>query len=298
MRLRKVFPKIIWTCMVILFSMGFPTIVTLFFSMYVEKTEDNLPKCGKYVIAEGERMDAEEYLVGILAAENIGEEKEAYQKTICVIYRTLLYGRLEAEEEVRAETLGYPYMDEQERREAWEETFEQKETMLKTTVAETYGMVLKEGDGLARPQMHELSNGFTREGISCPEDVKDSGYLKTAVYSNEAFLAMLQQLNPQVMEDGASLLSLVQISRKDAYGYVEELTIGGMAVAADDFMEKFQLMSPSFELDAYNGGIRILTKGEGSGYGLSRNYAAFLANEGKTEQEILKTFFPQMDIKK
>lgn len=44
-------------------------------------------------------------------------------------------------------------------------------------------------------------------------------------------------------------------------------------------------------IEEYEKGIRITTKGNGHGFGMSISYARYLADHGKPWQEILSTFY-------
>ena len=58
------------------------------------------------------------------------------------------------------------------------------------------------------------------------------------------------------------------------------------------------LPSSCFEITLIEGDVRIVTMGQGHGFGLSQHMAAILAEDGMNYQEILKYFYQGVEIVK
>ena len=78
---------------------------------------------------------------------------------------------------------------------------------------------------------------------------------------------------------------------KDKEGYALKIRMGDTVVLADDFSKALGLNSTDMSIEEYEKGIRITTKGNGHGFGMSISYARYLAGHGKPWQEILSTFY-------
>lgn len=169
---------------------------------------------------------------------------------------------------------------------------------LNKVMEETALLVLKYNDTLIHPYYHSISAGITRENseeyivpVDCPDDREDEKYLHTSVYSYETFINTVKEINSEIVLSADAPLEAFQIVSKDNAGYITELQIGGISVDVNTFSEKFSLSSLCFEIDEYNGGIRIITKGVGHGYGMSLNTAQIMGESGKSCNEILNTFY-------
>ena len=59
----------------------------------------------------------------------------------------------------------------------------------------------------------------------------------------------------------------IQILRTDGAGYVEEIQIGTGSYTGEEVQYALNLASPSFAVEEYDGGLRVITRGVGHGYG-------------------------------
>jgi len=296
--------KIFYTLLIIAFCAAFPTIATLFFNknpgtdkVYTAKNS------GKTItITENDTtntLDAEEFIPCALMGQLSIDNNEELLKAFAIVLRTLIYSKFSDETvSVDAASLELPYMTYHDMEETWKDNFADNLNKLNKVIEETSLLVLKYNDVLIHPYYHSLSAGITRESneeyivsVDCPNDREDEKYLHTSVYSCESFINTIKELNPEIVLSAETPLEGFQIVSKDNAGYITQLQIGGASVDVNAFMEKFSLSSSCFEIDEYNGGIRIITKGVGHGYGMSLHTAEIMGENGKNFNEILNTFY-------
>lgn len=296
--------KIFYTVLITAFCAAFPTIATLFFNkdsgsdkVYTAKesgktvtiTENNASKT----------LDVEEFIPCALMGQLSIDNNEELLKAFAIVLRTLIYSKFSDETaSVDAAALDLPYMTYNDMEDAWKEDFVDNLNKLNKIIEETSLLVLKYNDALIHPYYHSISAGTTRENgeayivpVDCPDDRENEKYFHTSVYSYETFINTVKELNAEIVLSADAPLETFQIVSKDNAGYITELQIGGTAVDVNAFLEKFSLDSLCFEIDEYNGGIRIITKGVGHGYGMSLNTAQIMGENGKSCNEILSTFY-------
>ena len=78
--------------------------------------------------------------------------------------------------------------------------------------------------------------------------------------------------------------------------YKQAVIFRDVRIPAVRIQEVFGLKSTAFSFEAYEGNIRIMTKGLGHGIGLSLNGAMQLAQEGKSYREILSYYYSNITI--
>ena len=69
-----------------------------------------------------------------------------------------------------------------------------------------------------------------------------------------------------------------------------------MNIKGTEFRNIFSLRSANVEISQENGNIEMSVKGFGHGVGMSQYGADYLARQGKTYEEILKTYYTGVEI--
>lgn len=297
--------KIFYTLLIIAFCIGFPTAVTLFMNRDDFNTDKvyTARSSGKNISITKDKntqvLDVEEFIPCAIMGQLSINNNEELLKAFAIVLRTYIYSKFSDEDTIDVSSLDLPYMSYDDMKEAWKDNFADNLNKLNKIMEETSLLVLKYNDALIHPYYHSLSAGITRErseeyitAIECASDREDKKYLQTSVYSCESFLNTIKEINADIVLSEKTPLEGFQIVSKDNAGYITELQIGGVSVDVNAFADKFSLSSQCFEIDEYNGGIRIITKGVGHGYGMSLHTAETLAQDGKNYNEILSTFYP------
>lgn len=226
---------------------------------------------------------------------SIDMPKEAI-KAQAVIARTQL---MAAEENGQTRPTGFFTTELQE---LWGEQFESYYQTLEALIAETAGETLRYGGDYIYAAYHQSSAGNTRSmseyyeknampyliSADCHEDTTAEGYLNVFFWTCEEFLALCKNTFPdEIITGGAD----IKILKRDSAGYVLEVQVGQTIYEGEKFRKLLNLPSACFEITCMEENIRIVTMGQGHGFGLSQHMAAQLADEGKNYQEILQYFY-------
>ena len=164
------------------------------------------------------------------------------------------------------------------------------------------------------------------KSVKCESDISESGYLGIKYFSINEFLKKLEKYGIIVYEnkkekfnekeqfnkkehfnkkqqsnekeqfnekeqDIHQLLHIMDTTNKDKMGYLITIKIGDTKISGDMFRKALDLNSLCIDIDKYEKGLRITTKGQGHGFGMSLSYAKKMAENGKDWHEILKTFY-------
>lgn len=295
--------KIGFTMIIFVFCLGFPALTTLFLNQENgNRTFYNITDSGKYVTISAENgtssLDVEEFIPCAMMAQLSIDDPEELLKAFSIVLRTCIYEKLGDKTSINADELELPFMTYDEMKELWKSDFADHVNQLNKIISKTSLMVITANDSLIHPYYHMLSSKTTRQGTEsylqpayCPLDMESPDYLQTCVYSIESFLSSLKEINPQIEVSSTAPLETFQILSRDNADYVTGLKIGEIAVDVTSFTEKFALASQCFEIDAYNGGIRIVTKGIGHGYGMSLYTAKKMSLDKKNYKDILNYFY-------
>lgn len=191
--------------------------------------------------------------------------------------------------------------------------YNEKNKKIKRIVDKTKGKIIKKQGETILPLFHNISNGKTRLGeeilgkeysylksVICQNDIKEKEYLCTRYLTVNEFKGKLSANGIVVFKDGKEILKNIKDKKeiinlitveKDKEGYALKIRIGDTVVLADDFSKALGLNSTDMSIEEYEKGIRITTKGNGHGFGMSICYARYLAGHGKPWQEILSIFY-------
>lgn len=191
--------------------------------------------------------------------------------------------------------------------------YNEKNKKIKRIVDKTKGKIIKKQGETILPLFHNISNGKTRLGeeilgkeysylksVICQNDIKEKEYLCTRYLTVNEFKKKLSANGIVVFKDGKEILKNIKDKKeiinlitveKDKEGYALKIRMGDTVVMADDFSKALGLNSTDMSIEEYEKGIRITTKGNGHGFGMSISYARYLAGHGKPWQEILSTFY-------
>ena len=196
-----------------------------------------------------------------------------------------------------------------ELQELWGEQFETYYEMLQEIIAETPGETLQYQGEYIYAAYHQSSAGNTRSmseyyeksdmpylaGVACHEDTTADGYLNVFYWTGEEFVALCKNVFP---EENISGGSDILVLKRDVAGYALEVRVGQTVCDGETFRKKLNLPSACFEITFVDEDVRIVTMGQGHGFGLSQHMAGCLAESGKKYQEILQYFYEGVSIVK
>lgn len=264
---------------------------------------------GKDAIAVKKQMDMEVYLPMILCGEIPWEYEEEALKTQAVLARSSLYLRLKKgrveEQEIKGQL-------EQFREESQKENYQNAYQRMEKAVKATKGQVMVYQGDICAGVFHRVSSGMTRDGQEVLQD-SQAGYLKSVdssadiqaeeylhghYFTEEALRQRLKECYPEAQLTQDSLTDQMVIGKRDSQEYILEMQIGAQSMTGEEFRQKLELSSSNFTIQNLEGKIRFLCKGLGHGLGLSQYGANELAKKGKTYQQILFTYFPDVTLQK
>ena len=196
-----------------------------------------------------------------------------------------------------------------ELQELWGEQFENYYGKLEGLVKGTAGETLQYNENYIYGAYHQISAGNTRTmseyyeksempyltEADCHEDTSAEGYLNVYFWTKEEFVELCKTTFPEAAITGGGD---IQILKRDSAGYVLQVQAGQTIYEGENFRKKLNLPSACFELTLIGEDIRIVTMGQGHGFGLSQHMAQILAEEGKAYREILAYFYKDAQIVK
>jgi stage II sporulation protein D len=283
-----------------LITIFFPACVTLLMNNQSDSEFYKTVKSGKSIVLNNgsETMDVEEFIPCAMMGQLSIDDDEALLETFAIVLRTYIYNTMAENSTMNADILNIPYMSHDEMKSTWKSDFTNNINKLNKIISNTSLLVIRYNNDLINPYYHTLSCGTTRDSVEeyinpviCEADLTDNDYLNTSVYSYDSFIKTIKSLNPDITISATAPLETFQVISKDSAGYVTELQIGGVSIDINTFLDAFSLPSACFEVDEYNGGIRLISKGVGHGYGISLHTAKIMAKNGSSYEDIIAYFY-------
>lgn len=247
-------------------------------------------------------VSLEEYVPVVTASEISWDYSKEAIKAQTVIARTNLYYRqMEGKEsELIQEAAG-----QLKKREMNDEMLRKFE-IFQEAAKETQGQILKTKHKLVEVPYHALSQGRTRDGkevlgddfayipsVETPKDIDSPLYVEGCYFS-------IKELEEKIKEKYSGFVlgreGIMEIKAVDSAGYVMEMQIGDQVFQGEQLRELLNLPSSCFTIQRLEEEVRFLCRGRGHGIGMSQYTAQRMALEGGKYEEILKYFFPEMEM--
>lgn len=262
---------------------------------------------------EVEKLDLEEYVVGVVASEMPAKfEKEAL-KAQALTARTYIVKRMMHQEKTDlpkgalvGDTINYQvYNNREELKKIWEnDGLDWKKNMAKIeeAVAATKGQILTYEGTPIDATFFSTSNGYTEnsddvwansisylQSVESPWDVnspKFKGEVTMPVKDFEKSLGVKLTADRKVLED-------VKYTKGKR---IASAKINGKQLSGTDIREKLSLKSTDFTMERKGNNVYIATKGYGHGVGMSQYGANGMAANGKNYEEIVKYYYKGVDV--
>lgn len=136
------------------------------------------------------------------------------------------------------------------------------------------------------------------KSVDSSQDIQSEDYLHGHYFTEEALKDRLLEIYPDIELSDQPLTEQIVVEKRDSQEYVLEIRVGNLTVPGEEFRNNLELSSSNFTVQNLDGKIRFLCKGLGHGLGLSQYGGNELAKEGKTYEQILFTYFPDVILKK
>ena len=232
--------------------------------------------------------DMEEYLPVIVFSQISPDMKKETIKAQTVIARSNIQRWL-GEGKNLAEILRKNGSTE----EVWRYFFAEKRQIYEQAAKETDGQVLTYEGKVRLTPWHKRSAGKTRSG---EEAFHDEAY--TYLKSADSIEDKKSPDHIKIVEIPAGqLFGELKIKKRDSAGYVTELTIGETLLEGESFAAGMGLESANFSLKKKDDIYYLRVRGSGHGVGFSQFGGNEMAKNGSSAEEILKKYFPEMELK-
>ncbi|BAS29400.1 SpoIID/LytB domain-containing protein [Limnochorda pilosa] len=255
------------------------------------------------------RMGIEEYVAGVVAGEmRAGWPKEAYAAQ-ALLARSFTLEYLNSHEGNRIST---------DFEEAQAFRPDQVTDVIRRAVEETRGKVLTYQGKVIRGWFHAYAGGETasaREGLAFQES--EPPYIKTVRLASNPYVpdeyrqwsltVPLEEVRRALAGLGQDVGAIRDLAaRTGPTGRITQVEIttdrGPITVTGPDFRKALDpermKSSKVTRFDVQGGSLQIEGTGFGHGVGLSQWDALMLAKEGKSPEEIVQTFFKDVEIEK
>lgn len=250
----------------------------------------------------------EEYIKGVLAGEMpVSFEKEAL-KAQAVAARSYVLKKIEdsktEEYDVVDTVMNQVYLDDTYLKEAWKDTYDEKNNKLKEVITETRGQYLTYDGEVAQAFFFSTSTGKTEN--SGEVFMTQLPYLKSVDSSWDAEVSpVFNDKEEYSVYDFCLKLNLkyrdkisIEPTKTTSTGRIKNIKINEVEFEASEVVSKLGLRSTYFDIKQIGDNIIIDTKGYGHGVGMSQYGAHAMAKKGYSYDEILKYYYQGVEISK
>lgn len=257
---------------------------------------------GREACPVSKEITMEEYLPAVTASEISWNYDKAAIEAQTVIARGNLY--LKWREGEQEEILEEASKNLKKRDMRGEEL--KKFQKFQKAAVDTRGKVLALEGAVKNIPYHALSQGRTRDGkevlgegfsylpsVETEKDIESPLYIQGRYFSVKELEKAIQDRYPgfSMGEEKTG-----EIQAADSAGYVMEVRLGNQEFQGERIKEILNLPSSCFTIQILGDEFRFLCKGIGHGMGMSQYTAQEMAKEGKNFEEILKYFFPELQL--
>lgn len=265
-----------------------------------------------------EKMNLEEYLWGVVAAEMPASFEEEALQAQAIAARTYTLYRMEnpSPNHPNADICTDPaccqaWISYQDRLTDWSNSTK-KEYAKKITdaIEKTKGQVIYYQDKPIMAAFHAASAGITKsaeevwgknvaylQAVKSPETGKQvPNYYSVATVTVAAFKSAVQQAYPKADLSGKPGKWFGKVGY-DKGGLPETLQVGGVTVPTASLRSLFKLRSSSLTVECDGKKVTFYVTGYGHGVGMSQYGANALAKKGKSAKEILEHYYTGVEIR-
>lgn len=257
------------------------------------------------------KMTMFEYMCGSVAAEMpLAYEEEALKAQAVACYTNAKRLKISADGKGKYITDNIKthqgYIDKEQRKEKWGDSYEIYEKKLEKAVKEVYGKAVFYENKLCTCAFFAISNGKTEDAkniwnTSIPYLVsRDSAadklspkYESKVTFTKDEFIQCASKLKVDVEKPKDN----IKITKRTDSGTVAAVKFGDKTFTGEEIRNAFDLRSPTFKISAKDESITFTVSGYGHGVGMSQYGANALAKEGYTYYEILRHYYTGVEVK-
>ncbi len=257
-----------------------------------------------------EKVQLEDYLVGVVAAEMPADFNEEALKAQALAARTYIVNRLTSKDKlgvpkgalVTDTTIHQVYKNDAEQRRDWGKDYAWKKKKVIAAVRATSGQILTYKNKPIDALFFSTSNGYTENSedywpgaipylrsVSSPWDKNTEKFIFKKEFSVKEFEARLG------VKIGSGK-TIGKITARTKGKRVAKVNFNGKILSGKDIRTKLDLRSTDFAWERKGNNIVITTKGFGHGVGMSQYGANGMAEQGKNYKDIVKHYYTGVQI--
>lgn len=253
---------------------------------------------------EIEEISAEDYIVGVVAAEMPAlYEEEALKAQAVAAYTFSCYRRDTSNLDYHVSTdpaACQAYLTEAKLKEKWGENYDTYYNKILNCVKAVKGEILCYNGGTALTVYHAISSGKTNncadvwgkdlpylKSVDSIGDKLNKDYISTAVFTSADISAKL----------GVSGNAFQEI-KKSGSGLVKSANFGSKSFSGAEIQKALGLRSAAFDIAQSGENFTFTVYGYGHGVGMSQSGADYMAKQGATYKEILAHYYKGTKIQK
>ncbi|WP_394187027.1 stage II sporulation protein D [Metabacillus halosaccharovorans] len=252
-----------------------------------------------------ESIPLEEYVIGVVASEMPAEFETEALKAQALAARTyitkqLMNGPISTPDgaAVTDTQMHQVYKNPEELKAIWGDEYESKLQKITAAVAATQGKILTYQDQPIDASFFSTSNGYTENSEAYWTEAIP--YLKSVKSSWDKNSPKFYDKKVITIKDFESTLGVKLDTSSGTVGKITELTPGKRVAKVDingkqftgrQIREELGLRSSDFTWEIKGDSVVIETKGFGHGVGMSQYGANFMAEDGKTYEEIIAHYY-------
>lgn len=254
------------------------------------------------------KLNLEEYLIGVLAAEMPASFHEEALKAQAVASRTYAAYKINTSQnknyDILTDVTNQSYITKEEMQEKWGSDYTLYLDKITKAINDTKGEVMYYNNEIIEAFYFAMSNGRTEEAKTVFQE--NLPYIESveSSWDNESLnnFSVKKTFTKQKFCEALNLSSCTAINissiNRSATNRVNKITINNQEFKGTDVRNLLNLRSTDFTIEINDENITITTKGYGHGVGMSQYGANGMANEGYTYQEILKHYYKDITINK
>ena len=246
---------------------------------------------------EIKKIDAREYITGVVAAEMPAlYEEEALKAQAVAAYTFSCYRRDTSDEDYDISTdpaTCQAYLTNAQLKEKWGENYDTYYNKILSCVKAVEGKMVSYKGKTALTVYHAISPGKTNSCADVWE--KEIPYLKSVESLgdklNRDYISTLTLSASELSAKlGVTADNLSGIKKCDT-GLIKSVTIGGKTFSGSQIQKALSLRSAAFEASKSGESFTFTVYGYGHGVGMSQSGADYMAKQGSSYKEILAHYY-------
>ena len=242
-----------------------------------------------------DKMSIKEILLSLLFSNINISLREETLKALTILYRDEIIYNLDKKDNLDLRKLSLSYHNYNYYKVTYPEIYKSKFTIFNKVIDDTNGEYLINNNKPIRCFTHLVSNGYTEEDKSIPYTVKKESlwdlvypnYLQRKSYSIEEFKERLNLKNEKFN------IKITSISNSNR---IKELDLGERKIDARSLAVYLDLPSTDITIIIKKDYLTFITRGIGSGLGLSIIGADNLSELGYNYKQILNYYFKDVSL--